>query len=241
MFSSRGLRGNTTINNKENAILGSVSRTGKAGLLSTKDSVSNGISGKIARKPAPFGSPSQNVLTPRTKQPEGKQQKVRTVLREATRTPSAGVHSQKPTATQLQGQLPKTIRRHQGLFSTPAPIRSRTISSEDSVACLEPEYAPPRPKTPIFDAIGEFGWDLDTSLVPMTQLSTSRAYARELPAPDLELEQLVEISDMTYTAQHLSSQGNLETPMLPLISCKSTYLVAHALYPTRIPRLKRKR
>ncbi|KAJ2080148.1 hypothetical protein H4R24_003277 [Coemansia sp. RSA 988] len=241
MFGSRSLRGNTTTTNKENAVLGSISRAGKAGLLGSKDGANNAGSSKMAKKPAPFGSPSQNVLTPRTKQPDSKQQKARTALREATRTPLASLHSQKPTAFRLQGQMPKTIKRHQGLFSTPIQIRNHTVSSEDTAARLETEYAPPRPKTPLFDAIGEFGCDLDVSLVPTTQLSTSRAYATELPVPDLELEQLVDIPDPSCAAEQPSSQTTFDTPMFPLISCKSTYLVAHTLHPTRIPRLKRKR
>ncbi|KAJ2803617.1 hypothetical protein H4R20_002820 [Coemansia guatemalensis] len=241
MFGSRGLRGNTAINNKENAVSGSISRAGKTDLLSSKDGMGNGNSVKMPKKPAPFGSPSQNVLTPRTKQPDGKQQKARTVLQEATRTPSASVRSQKPAASRLQGQLPKTIRRHQGLFSTPVPMKNRTISSEDSTARLEPEYVPSRPKTPLFDAVGEFGCDLDISLVPMTQLSTSRSYARELPAPDLVLEQLVDIPDLSCATEQLPSHSTLDSSVLPVISCKPTYLVAHTLHPTRIPRLKRKR
>ncbi|KAJ1754754.1 hypothetical protein GGF48_002294 [Coemansia sp. RSA 921] len=240
MFNSRNIRGHTTVQNKENAVLGSVSRPGKPGLLGNKDSLAGGHPIKNISSPAVFGSPAANASTPRSKQPDGKQQqKTRFGLRDVTQTPSSTMRSQKPTALQSQTQAPRTIKRRQGLFSPSVQTKEIVTSTQHLSELLEPEYAPPKSVGSRINPIDEFGYDLDISLVPLTQLSTAGARAKTLPMPSLEPEQLIEIaSPASLQKSHIPSFSSIV--MLPM-ACRPALLVAHALHPTRIPRLKRKR
>ncbi|KAJ2158835.1 hypothetical protein GGF46_003488 [Coemansia sp. RSA 552] len=242
MFNSKGLHGNTAVHNKENAVVGSVQRTGKAGLLAGKDALSSEQPVKAVGKPVIVGSPSLSTLTPRAKRADGKQQKTRTGLREIIQTPSAGVRIQKPTPLRPQSQVPMTIKRRPGLFTPQVRPRPSIAAAQEPSELLEPEYAPSKPATSIrFDPVSEFGCDLDIGLVPRTQSSFFGARARELPAPDLVLEELVGMSDEPASPCDEPSSLELEVLAIPPLAYAAAPLVAQSLYPSRIPRLKRKR
>ncbi|KAJ2773057.1 hypothetical protein IWQ57_001483 [Coemansia nantahalensis] len=232
MFGSRRLRGSTAVNNKENAALMSAARAGKAGLLGTKE----GAAGAAPGKAAVAGSPALNALTPQAKAFGGKPLKAPTGLREVLHTPAAGARTLKPAA-----QAPKTIKRRNGLFS-PAPRQSASVLvTQEPALLLEPEYAPPKPAEPGFDAVGEFGFDLDIGLVPPTQLAMAGMRQAVLRAPDLSLEELAEVA-----AEPACLPKHHHTPAfdildVPLLVCMPAPLLASALRPTRIPRLKRAR
>ncbi|KAJ2857769.1 hypothetical protein J3B02_000769 [Coemansia erecta] len=230
---------NGVAQNKENAVLSSAARTGKTGLLNAKSSISlhpsktAGKSQKIFGSPHP--SPISSVLTPSGKKP-AKKSLVRPALRSQAQTPSSKV-CQHPLSV-VQEQAPKTIKRRQGLF-----FSSRTqVRTDESLKLLEPEYAPPRSASPAFDAKGHFGFDLDISLVPITQLSNSGSLLKELPPLDLEFEKLVDIPVSPPSNRQKSSipRSSL-VPSFDFIACKPQLLVANSLMPSRIPQLKRKR
>ncbi|KAJ2001664.1 hypothetical protein GGI04_001355 [Coemansia thaxteri] len=226
MFSSGNIH-NTISQNKENAALSSVTRNGKAGLLGGK--VGGGLQpGRMASKV--FGSPAHlGTRTPGGKALAGKQQTtLRTGLRDITLTPS----NRQVTLE----RAPKTIKRVHELFSPRTQVKSTTLQA------LEPEYAPPRSVSPAFDAMGAFGCDLDISMVPATQYSTSGARLRELPPVDLVLEVLVDINidQLSFSTSSLKIPRPKELSPA-LLACRPRPLVACALYPTRIPQLKRKR
>ncbi|KAJ2480644.1 hypothetical protein IWW56_002299 [Coemansia sp. RSA 2131] len=149
------------------------------------------------------------------------------------------MRAQKPTTLQSQTQAPRTIKRSQGLFNPSVQTKEIVTNTQRQSELLEPEYAPPKSAGSRIDPTDEFGYDLDISLVPLTQLSTAGARAKTLPMPSLEPEQLIEIASPTLLQQsHIPAFSSLI--MLPM-SCRPALLVAHALHPTRIPRLKRKR
>ncbi|KAJ2095392.1 hypothetical protein IW146_010537 [Coemansia sp. RSA 922] len=125
-------------------------------------------------------------------------------------------------------RAPKTAKRVQGLLSP------RVHSTQ---GLLEPEYAPPRSR-PAFNATEEFGCDLDIGLMPKTQLSTAGARQRDLPEVDLALEILADINVEQLSFSMTTQPKKLEPIQL---KCRPQTLVASALYPTRIPQLKRKR
>ncbi|KAJ2322107.1 hypothetical protein IWW52_000304 [Coemansia sp. RSA 2704] len=187
--------------------------------------------------PAAFGSPSVDVPTPRSKQPAGKQQqKPRFGLREVAQTPVSTMRAQKPSATQTNNQVTRTIKRRPGLFSPSTRSNSVLTSTQQAAELLETEYAPSAPADDRFNAVLEFGCDLDVSAVPLTQLSTAGRQARCLNMPSLEPEELINVpvapSPQAQTFDNLA---------MPLLLCKPVILTADALHPTRIPRLKRKR
>ncbi|KAJ2044964.1 hypothetical protein H4S04_005917 [Coemansia sp. S16] len=159
-----------------------------------------------------FGSPAP-LNTPRDK--------LRTGLRDITQTPSNRRMGPEERA-------PKTAKRVQGLLSP------RVHSTQ---GLLEPEYAPPRSR-PAFNATEEFGCDLDIGLMPKTQLSTAGARQRDLPEVDLALEILADINVEQLSFSMTTQPKKLEPIQL---KCRPQTLVASALYPTRIPQLKRKR
>ncbi|KAJ2891244.1 hypothetical protein IWW38_003706 [Coemansia aciculifera] len=220
MFSSVNIH-----NNDENAALGSVARTGKTGLLNSK--LAGGGNGIQASKV--FGSPAPtNTRTPGGKGMDGKQQTLqRAGLRDITQTPS------NRRAAGLEERAPKTVKRIQGLFSP----QTRNMAAQTQLH-LEPEYAPPRPASPALNATEEFGCDLDLALVPMTQLSTAGARLRVLPPVDLALEILAEINVDELSFSMIPQPKRLRPAQL---ACRPRPLIASALYPTRIPQLKRKR
>ncbi|KAJ1730439.1 hypothetical protein LPJ61_003011 [Coemansia biformis] len=237
MLGSRRLRGIAAVDNKENAALGTAARPGKAGLLGAKDGAGGGPSGKSAVS----DSPSLSVLTPRAKAFGTKQQPARTGLREVLQTPSAGTRMAGPAATCAQDQAPKTIKRRQGLFSPSSHMKGGIVATQGPAQLLEPEYAPPKPAALEFDAVGAFGFDLDIGLVPLTQLSTAGSRAAVLPAPDLALEELADVATPPSLVSGLARIPSFDMLAMPLLACTPAPLVATALYPTRIPRLKRKR
>ncbi|KAJ2714919.1 hypothetical protein H4R19_001481 [Coemansia spiralis] len=232
MFGSRRLRGSTAVNSKENPAPLSAARSGKAGLLGAND----GAAGGVAGKPAMAGAQAPGVLTPRAKAFGGKPHKAPTGLREVLQTPSA-----RTPAPKAAGQAPRTVKRRPGLFS-PAPQRTaNTVATQEPSLLLEPEYAPPKPAAPGLDAASEFGFDLDIGLVPLTQLAMAGLRQAALPAPDLSLEELAEVAA---TPSHLPGPqpaSAFDALDIPLLACTPTPLLARALCPTRIPRLKRAR
>ncbi|KAJ2632661.1 hypothetical protein H4R22_001081 [Coemansia sp. RSA 1290] len=235
MFGPRNIRGHTVVQNKENDVPGSVSRSGKAGLLSSKDALASSHPMKKTANSAVFGNSATNTATPRPKQMDGKQQQnARMGLREITQTPSALARASKPTPA--QSQVPRTIKRRQGLFSPSNPSTAPS-STPSFTELLEPEYVPAAVSSYQLDPIDEFGCDLDIGMVPLTQSSFITMQARDISEPSLEPELLVCIPD-TPPLDFPSLPDDL--PMEP-ISCKPTTLIAHSLYPSRIPRLKRKR
>ncbi|KAJ2493599.1 hypothetical protein IWW37_000465 [Coemansia sp. RSA 2050] len=216
MFGSLNTYSNTVSQNKENTALRSVARHGKTGLLSSKPGTlqTNRVASKVFGSPAPL-----NTRTPNGKQPVAQ----RTGLRDVTQTPSN-------RRTGLEERAPKTVKRIQGLFSP-------RVRSADA-GLWEPEYVPPRPALPEFDAAEEFGCDLDISLMPKTQLSTAGARLRDLPPVDLALEILADIHVEELSFSMIPQPKDPEPTQLV---CQPRILVASALYPTRIPQLKRKR
>ncbi|KAJ1883146.1 hypothetical protein H4R99_006082 [Coemansia sp. RSA 1722] len=226
---------NATAQNKENAVLGSVARTGKTGLLNGKSGSALHPSKTTGMSQKTFGSPRPStILTPSSKKATNK-----TLTRLGLRSQEQPI-SNKPRQHPLsvvQEQAPKTIKRRQGLFNTRSQSRI-----DDSSHLLEPEYVPPRPVSPAFDAEGLFGCDLKVSLVPVTQLSNYGARLRELPPLELNLEALVDIPVSPPAKRRKTS---IPTPSLmpgiDFISCKPEPLVANLLMPSRIPQLKRKR
>ncbi|KAJ1721636.1 hypothetical protein LPJ53_003857 [Coemansia erecta] len=218
----------TVAQNKENAVQGSVVRAGKAGLLNVKNAGN-------AHPSKAFGSPLPSN-TPSGKQPAGKAAQ-RTGLRNIISTPLA-----KPPLLQITNdQPPKTIKRRQGLFKGPQ-MQQLVIPSPELT--LEPEYAPPRPSSPVLDAETLFGCEIDIGLIPKTQSSTYGAQMRELPPLDLDLEALLDIPS---TPPKKWKKSAIPRPLLvpsPItIPCKPQLLIAESLNPTRIPKpkLKRKR
>ncbi|KAJ2744161.1 hypothetical protein GGI20_003199 [Coemansia sp. BCRC 34301] len=234
MVGSVNMHSNNVSQHRENAVLGSVARTGKTGLLNSKlagGGVGGGVGGgtqasKVVGKV--FGSPApSNTRTPSGKAKDGKLQTVqRTGLRDITQTPSN-------RRVDPEERAPKTIKRIQGLFGS----RTQTTAAQVSEH-LEPEYAPPRPASPALNATEEFGCDLDVGLVPLTQLSSAGARLRELPPVDLALEILADISTEQLSFFVVPRPKDLVPAQL---ACRPQLLVASALYPTRIPQLKRKR
>lgn len=113
---------------------------------------------------------------------------------------------------------PKSIRRVHGLFNAhPDPP---TIELQDD---LEPEYVPPRPPTPEYNAKEEIGFDLDPELVPLTQSSHSNIRQPKLRPLDLALEIIadIQVDDLTFSSPGVS---------------KSTYLPCHPAPLSLIPR-----
>ncbi|KAJ1964956.1 hypothetical protein GGI12_001081 [Dipsacomyces acuminosporus] len=245
MFAPTQIRGDTTAQNKENAVVGSVARAGKVGLANGKGGAgAGGHPAKLAGK-MPFGSPSKaNILTPSNK----KTNMMRERLKDITQTPGAIQRGAAPAPAPVSSRFveqpaPKTIKRSQGLFSPHIRMASTVkLQPAENLLLLEPEYAPPRPQTPELDPMEAFGADIDISLVPMTQPSNSGARLTELPSLDLECEELVDIpvSSVAFTSRsHIPQARPLNSTTQ--LKCRPVPLVAHALHPTRIPRLKRKR
>ncbi|KAJ2056001.1 hypothetical protein GGI17_006416 [Coemansia sp. S146] len=214
MFGSMNIHSHTVSQNKENATLSSVARNGKTGLLNSKPGTvqTSRMAGKVFGSPVPLNTP------------RGKQLLQRAGLRDITQTPSN-------RRLGPEERAPKTAKRIQGLFSPRA-------QSTETLGLLEPEYAPPRPVSPVFNAAEEFGCDLDIGLMPQTQLSTAGARLRDLPSVDLALEILADISVEQLSFSMIPRPKDLEPAQL---KCRPQILVASALYPTRIPQLKRKR
>ncbi|KAJ2819492.1 hypothetical protein FBU31_005513 [Coemansia sp. 'formosensis'] len=217
MFGSVNIHTHTVSQNKENAVLGTVARNGKTGLLNSKPGTAqvSRMASKVFGSPAPL-----NTRTPSGKQPMVQ----RAGLRDITQTPSN-------RRTGPEERAPKTAKRIQGLFSP-------RVQSTGPLGLLEPEYAPPRPASPAFNAEEEFGCDLDISLMPKTQLSTTGARLRDLPPVDLAFEILADINIEQLSFSMIPRPKNLAPAQLV---CRPQILVASTLYPTRIPQLKRKR
>ncbi|KAJ2025344.1 hypothetical protein IWW57_001029 [Coemansia sp. S610] len=216
MFGSLNTHNNTVSQNKENAALRSVARHGKTGLLNSKPGTiqTSRMASKVFGSPAPL-----NTRTPSGKQPVA----LRAGLRDVTQTPSN-------RRTGLDECAPKTAKRIQGLFSP-------HVRNADA-GLWEPEYAPPRPASLEFNATEEFGCDLDIGLMPKTQLSTAGARLKDLPPVDLALEILADIHVEGLSFSMIPPPRDLKPAQL---MCQPRILVASALYPTRIPQLKRKR
>ncbi|KAJ2441127.1 hypothetical protein GGF42_007399 [Coemansia sp. RSA 2424] len=225
MFGSVNIHSNGVSQNKENAALGSIARAGKTGLLGSK--LAGGGGGMQVNKV--FGSPAPlNTRTPGGKAVDGKQHTVQRVgLRDITQTPSN-------RRVGLEERALKTAKRIQGLFSP----RTQNTAAAQTLLHLEPEYAPPRPASPAFSATEEFGCDLDIGLVPLTQSSTAGARLRALPPVDLALEILADINIDELSFSMIPRPRALKSVQL---ACRPRPLIASALYPTRIPQLKRKR
>ncbi|KAJ1897596.1 hypothetical protein LPJ81_004509 [Coemansia sp. IMI 209127] len=242
--------------NKENAVLGSVARAGKTGLLGGKGGATNNAlhpTKGAGKAPVPFGTPVHaNTMTPGKKIAlDGKQP---ATTRPGLRDTGAQTPSMKTQVATVQRQ-DKTImtikKRRQGLLFTPninkaassTVTRSQAQQVPDILELLEPEYAPSaRPASPPLSALDAFGCDLDVALVPMTQLSTSRACARKLPQLDLDLETMLDIP--LFMPQPLLGKSSIPRPgslVFSQLECRPVQLVAHSLYPSRIPHLKRKR
>ncbi|KAJ2546313.1 hypothetical protein EV175_005648 [Coemansia sp. RSA 1933] len=230
--------------NKENAVLGSVARTGKTGLLgSVARTDKTGLLGSKAA--VTFGTPMHpNTMTPGKKgMVDGKQA---TAVRPGLRDTGVQTPSMKPQVSVVQKQDKTIKKRRHGLLFTTNTMDTRASARHhgaDVLELLEPEYAPPstNPGSLPLCALDEFGCDLDVALVPMTQLSTSTVRARKLPPLDLDLEAMVEIP-LPFTSQPAKSQiPRPGTLVFAQFQCKPVHLVAHSLYPSRIPHLKRKR
>ncbi|KAI9506298.1 hypothetical protein BX070DRAFT_219679 [Coemansia spiralis] len=251
MFGSTHNQGATAghAQNKENAVLGSVARAGKTGLLNGKAGAGSAHPAKMPGKPtASFGTSSHsNMMTPGKKPADGKQQATRIGLRNIAQTPSSA-RSQVATA-QRQDKTTRTIKRRQGLFTPAAQQASTKLHTHlkqqqqalDILQLLEPEYVSVRPIPLPFDALEEFGCDLDVSIVPMTQRSIPIERAIKLPLLDLEYEALIEIPSTPpsdFGESKIPRPGSLGFLQL---DCKPMPLIANAFYPSRIPQLKRKR
>ncbi|KAJ1731845.1 hypothetical protein LPJ72_003732 [Coemansia sp. Benny D160-2] len=207
--------------NKENAVLGSVARTGKAGLLGAKGGGTNntlqpgkGGKGAVSDKAAQFGTPAHpNTMTPgKQKALDGKQSAM--VTRKGLRDTLAQTpltRNTKPTQRSVAQKADKTAmtvkKRRLGLLFASDIQNENKASIESSekqqnmeiLQLLEPEYAPSvLSASSSFNALDEFGCDLDVALVPTTQLSTSKAEARKLPELDLGLEPLIESTIVNY-------------------------------------------
>ncbi|KAJ2512079.1 hypothetical protein H4217_007065 [Coemansia sp. RSA 1939] len=254
--------------NKENAVLGSVARTGKAGLLDAKGGGTNntlqpgkGGKGAVSDKAAQFGTPAHPNTMPPGKQKalDGKQSAM--VTRKGLRDTLAQTpltRNTKPTQRSVAQKADKTAmtvkKRRLGLLFASDIQNENKASIESSekqqnmeiLQLLEPEYAPSVLSASLsFNALDEFGCDLDVALVPTTQLSTSKAEARKLPELDLGLEPLIEVMSTPRIMKPLNF-GNSKIPqpgsfVFSQLECKPVPLVAHSLYPSRIPHLKRKR
>ncbi|KAJ1667864.1 hypothetical protein IW140_001415 [Coemansia sp. RSA 1813] len=255
--------------NKENTVLGSVARAGKPGLLGGKGGATNNAlhpTKGTGKATVPFGTPMHpNTMTPGKKGAlDGKQPATRMGLRDTSAQTPSMKPQQLPQISTVQRQEKATMtikKRRQGLLFTPNISKSsnaftrsqakENVKQQEPVGILEllePEYAPPtRSISPPLSALDEFGCDLDVALVPITQLSTSNMRARQLPQLDLGLEPMLDIPLFTQQPQKYFlglGKSNIPRPgsfVFSQLECKPVPLVAHSLYPSRIPHLKRKR
>ncbi|KAJ2719817.1 hypothetical protein GGI07_004986 [Coemansia sp. Benny D115] len=214
---------NSLAQNKENALVAGISR-GAASKQTTLLTQKQAGSTNTPLKP---GKPTQQ-LRPGLRQPVSK-----------TPAPVRNLPS-----TPLQ-QFPKTLRKTQGLFSP--RVQAPSIPSSR----WEPEYVAKKPKTDLSRLEAEIQWgcDLDIGLVPKTQSSLGKVRMTELPPLDLRCEEIAaDILCSESPSFKWSSKCNildtvddiLEIPDV-VFKCQPRLLVANALNPTRIPRLKRKR
>ncbi|KAJ1897164.1 hypothetical protein LPJ66_003538 [Kickxella alabastrina] len=226
--------------NKENAGLGSIARPNKSLGLPHKPTQTTTHPSKTPSR--------QTILTPSNKKILGATTKSKAPgLRIAQQTPLNP--RPKPMAQVYDQQIPKTVRRLQGLFTPRIQqqhhMRGNFGLMESEILMLEPEYVPMRPRTPPwFDALSEVGLDLDVGMVPRTQGSTAGVKLNELPELDLKCELLVDISVTPPLSPVKSGKSMIPRPRFttsPGILCRPQVLVANSLNPTRIPQLKRKR
>ncbi|KAJ1958360.1 hypothetical protein EC988_000349 [Linderina pennispora] len=145
-------------------------------------------------------------------------------------TPSTPGIKRVRSSTPMQAREPmRMVKKSRGLFS-PYGV------ADERVLLLEPEYVPERAASPELAAVEEFGDDLDATLVPgrprAPHVAVNVGGALEL-APERMQEICVPTVRFSRIPKPCGSAGQIKVRLQELL--------AMSLYPTRIPRLKRKR